>query len=82
MAVKLLNKTGRGTAMVLVLAALALPGAAMAQSEDGSRRGGWHRGGEAAGNVNPGRGEQRREQARSQDNGGGGGSAGDDEVPF
>lgn len=70
MAVKLLNKTGRGTAMVLALAALALPGAAMAQNEEG-RRGGWNCGGEAAGNIGGGGGEQRRERAARSSEGGG-----------
>lgn len=57
MAVKLFDKTGRGTAMVLALAALALPGMAMAQDQD---RGGWRRGGEAAGNIGGGSGRQER----------------------
>jgi hypothetical protein len=75
MAVKLSNrtsgKTGRGTAMALALAALALPSAALAQDQDGGRRGGWNRGGEAAGNINPSGGEQRRERAARSNEGGG-----------
>ena len=74
MAVKLFEKSGRGTAMVLALAALALPSAAMADEQDGGR-GGWRRGGEAVGNINPGGGGRQAARPQKQKTIEGGGNA-------